>query len=284
MGLWRVAGGIGGLLVIGMTGSAVTLPDADDSLLRTHLLVTYYGNPHSAGMGILGRLREPARAAALRRQAAEYESLTPRRVLPAYHLVAVVAQPAPGADRMFRRRESRVIIEEMLRDARASGFHLVLDIQPGRADLGDEIAYLEPFLAQPDVHLAVDPEFAMSDLQIPGRELGHMMACDINDASAFLSQIVRRHRLPPKVLIVHQFATRMLPDASQIVGAPMVDVVLDMDGLGSQSLKIASYRTVTRRWPLDFTGFKIFYTMDTVPFSPAAVMQLRPVPAVVIYQ
>jgi hypothetical protein len=282
--LWRVGVVVGGLLLSGMFGSAGARTDPDVSLLRTHLLVTFYGNPHSAGMGILGRLREPERAAALSRQAAAYQAITSRRVVPAYHLVAVVAQPLPGADRTFRRRESTAVIEALLRDGRANGFHLVLDVQPGRARLLDELVALEPFLAQPDVHLAVDPEFAMSDLQVPGRELGHMMACDINEASAFLSGVVTRYRLPPKVLIVHQFTTRMLPDASRIVAAPMIDVVLDMDGFGGQSLKLASYRTVTRPWRLEFTGFKIFYTIDTAPFTPEAVMQLRPLPSVVIYQ
>jgi hypothetical protein len=106
---------------------------ASGSLLQSHLLVTYYGNPHAPAMGVLGELTGDARAAALRRQAEAYAALTTKRILGAYHLVAAVAQPHAGADGLWRRRESSQIIQQTLDDARRHGFHLVLDLQPGRA-------------------------------------------------------------------------------------------------------------------------------------------------------
>jgi hypothetical protein len=48
------------------------------SLLRHHVLVTWYGNPRSVGMGILGEQEGGARAAGLRRQAEAYTHLTPK--------------------------------------------------------------------------------------------------------------------------------------------------------------------------------------------------------------
>lgn len=279
-GMLLVALGLGIL----STAVAPVAVDPAPSLLRSHLLVTYYGNPHSARMGILGRLTGTARARALQDQADAYAPLTRKRVLPAYHLVAVVAQKDAGSDGTYRRRESTSVIARLLDEARTNGFHLVLDVQPGRAELAGELAWLRPFLTQPDVHLALDPEFDMLHGQVPGRMLGRMPAADINLASGFLSSLVRAHKLPPKVLIVHQFAVRMLPDGQSIETAPMVDLVLDMDGFGSQSLKLSSYRTVIRRWRGDFVGIKLFYTIDTNLFSPGQVMTLQPVPAVVIYQ
>lgn len=256
----------------------------DPSLLRTHLLVTFYGNPHSRAMGVLGQASGEARAAALRAQARAFVPLTDKRVLPAYHLVAVVAQPRPGADGMWRRRESRDVIAGLLAEARAHGFHLVLDIQPGHADLGDELNHLRPFLAEPDVHLALDPEFDMNEGQAPGRALGHTHALDVNLATSFLGSLITAYELPPKVLIVHQFTLGMLPDKPEIVPAPMIDLVLNMDGFGSQSLKLSSYRTIMRQSPLQFAGIKLFYTIDTGLFSPEQVMRLTPEPSVVIYQ
>jgi hypothetical protein len=67
-------------------------------------------------------------------------------------------------------------------------------------------------------------------------------------------------------------------------GAPNVDLVLNMDGFGSQNLKRDTYRTIFRQGPLDFAGIKLFYRQDTNLFGPAAVMAMSPRPSVVIYQ
>ena len=255
-----------------------------ESLLDTHLLVTWYGNPHSRQMGVLGESEGATRAAALRRQAEAFAPLTEKKIVPAYHLVAVVAQTTAGADGQWRRRESSPVIMSLLEEARSHGFALVLDVQPGRADIATELAYLKPFLVEPDVHLALDPEFDMGEGQRPGRELGHMHASDINVAIETLETMVNERNLPPKVLIVHQFTLAMLPDKEKIRVRPRIDLVLDMDGFGSRSLKLASYRAVMRQFALPFAGLKLFYRQDTNLFAPADVMQLEPIPSVVIYQ
>lgn len=254
------------------------------AFLDSHLLVTWYGNPHSRRMGVLGERSGRARADALRAQAAAYAPLTPKTVVPAYHLVAVIAQPAPGADAKYRRRESAAVIRALLGEARQYGFRLVLDIQPGHASLRDEVRALLPFLREPDVDLALDPEFAMAPGQVPGRQIGSMRAADINAAIDILEQAIVDHALPPKVLIVHQFTLAMLPDKRAIRPSPHVGVTLDMDGFGSQPLKLASYRAVMKQRALDFAGMKLFYRIDDGLFSPKQVMAVRPTPAVVIYQ
>jgi hypothetical protein len=271
-------------LTIPAIGSTRFREQADESLLDRHLLVTWYGNPHSPDMGVLGQRRGAERAEGLRRQAAEYVPLTSRRVLAAYHLVAIVAQRSAGDDGKWRRRESAGVIGGLLDEARANGFLVVLDVQPGRASVEDEVEYLRPFLMEPDVHLALDPEFDMSEGQVPGRELGHMHAADVNGALDVLEGIVSARPLPPKVLIVHQFTLGMLPDKEKIRTRPRIDLVLDMDGFGSQSLKRSSYRAVMRQRQLPFAGFKLFYRQDTDLLSPREVMRLVPAPSVVIYQ
>ena len=273
------------LLALVLFGLAATAPDAapDASLLKDHLLITWYGNPRSARMGVLGEHTGEGRAAGLRRQAAEYAALTPKRVLMAYHLVAVIAQCTPGADGLWRRRETRDVIETLLDEARANGFRLILDVQPGRSTVAAEVAALEPFLQEPDVDLALDPEFAMSDCEVPGRQIGRLRANDVNAALDRLERMIEARRLPPKILIVHQFRLDMLPDKTKIRSSRTIDVVLNMDGFGSQSLKLSSYRAVMRV-PLAFAGIKLFYRQDTHLFTPAQLMALTPVPAVVIYQ
>jgi hypothetical protein len=257
--------------------------NAEMSVLDRHLLVTWYGNPHSRQMGVLGQAGGAERASRLRQQAAAYVPLTGKRVLPAYHLVAVVAQATAGVDGKWRRRESSEVILSLLEEARSFAVALVLDVQPGRAAIEEELAFLTPFLEEPDVHLALSPEFDMSEGQRPGRELGHMHASDVNAALDVLEQILSAG-LPPKVLIVHQFKLSMLPDKEKIRTRPRIDLVLNMDGFGSRSLKLATYRTVMRQASLPFAGFKLFYRQDTNLFEPADVMRLTPVPSVVIYQ
>src|ERR1041385_4241617 len=68
------------------------------SVLDDNILVTWYGNPHSNRMGILGERKGDDLANGLKAQAAEYQKLTTKHVMIAYHLVTVVAQAAPGAD------------------------------------------------------------------------------------------------------------------------------------------------------------------------------------------
>ena len=268
---------LGGLVAPGSS------PATERSLLRDHMLVTWYGNPRSAGMGVLGEQSGDMRAAALRKQADAYARLTPKRVLMAYHLVAVIAQCTPGADGLWRRRETQDVIRGLLDEARANGFRLVLDIQPGRSTIPSEVDALAPFLAEPDVDLAVDPEYGMSDCQVPGKQIGALRAADVNAALDRLEAVIAARHLPPKILVVHQFRLDMLPDKTKIRSSGVVDVVLDMDGVGTQSLKLASYRAVMRQ-PLPYAGIKLFYREDRGLFTPAQVMSLLPTPAVVIYQ
>ena len=254
------------------------------SVLRNNLLVAWYGNPWTGRMGVLGRFTGTALADGLNRQADAYKKVTRKSVLPAYELIAVVAQAQPGPDGRYRRRETREVIERTLRQARAAGFKLVLDIQTGRSSVMPELAYLAPYLAEPDVYLALDPEFSMGSDGVPGRRIGTMRASEVNDAIAVLEWVMAAHHLPPKVLIVHQFTTGMLPDKEAIWTSPRLDVVLDMDGFGSPELKRHSYRTVLRQRELEFTGFKLFYIQDTNMLEPSQVLALNPQPAVIIYQ
>ena len=254
------------------------------SVLEKNLLVTWYGNPWSKRMGILGRLEGNALAEGLKRQAAGYAAATRKAVLPAYELVAIVAQPLPGRDGRYRRRESRYVIDRMLRAARAAGFKLILDVQTGRSTVLDELSYLAPYLQEPDVYLALDPEFSMGTDGVPGKRIGVMRADEVNDAIGVLEYLQARHQLPPKVLIVHQFTTGMLPDKDRIWTSAAVDIVLAADGFGSPALKRHTYATVLRQRSLAFSGFKLFYIQDSDLLQPSQVLELTPPPAVIIYQ
>lgn len=259
-------------------------PPAVRPVLSDHLLITWYGNPRTPRMGVLGRLKGAALAAGLRKQADAYARLTAKKTLAAYHLVAVIAQPSAWRDGMWRRRETHETIRALLDQARANDFKLVLDVQRGRSTIRAELEYLRPYLEEPDVYLALDPEFAMRNGETPGRKIGRMGAHEVNEAIDFLAAIVRERKLPPKVLIVHQFTLNMLADKENIRDSPLVDLVLSVDGFGDRPLKRANYSAVIRQRALEFAGIKLFYNEDTNLFAAKDVMTLRPEPAVIIYQ
>jgi hypothetical protein len=254
-----------------------------NSFLADHLLVTWYGNPWTARMGVLGGQTGAARARALQRQAGAYVPFTRKSVAGAYHLVAVVAQCLPGPDRLWRRREAPAVIDALLAEARANGFRLILDIQPGRAKLLDEAVWLTPFLRTEGVDLAIDSEFHMAECETPGVHVGATSAADVNAVIDLLERIIREEALGAKVLIVHQYRLDMLIDKPRIRASRLVDVVLNMDGFGSRALKLATYRDVMRQ-PLAFAGIKLFFRQDTDLFEPADVMRLEPTPSVIVYQ
>jgi hypothetical protein len=233
------------------------------------------GKPSLRGGGDLARM--------LSKQAAAYADLTDKNVIAGYELIAVVAQGSAGNDGKWRGREGK-LIDSMLEQARAHGFKLILDVQPGHSTYQEELACLLPWLEEPDVYLALDPEFDMWKGQTPDEQIGHTNSDEVNYAINYLDDIMTRKGLPPKVLIVHQFTLNMVPDMENIGRSPNVDLVLDMDGFGAQWLKLDSYRMVMDQGELDFAGIKLFYDQDPGIFSAADVMGMKPLPSVLIYQ
>jgi hypothetical protein len=159
-----------------------------------------------------------------------------------------------------------------------------LDAQIGRSTVADEVGVLLPYLARPDTHLALDPEFAMGSSQVPGQAIGSLDGSEINTAIRMLAELVEAERLPPKLLIVHQFLPSMITNAELIEPDPRVQLVVVMDGFGGPAAKISKYNTFIRDAGLDFGGIKLFYTHDLPLLEPEDVLGLEPAPDVIIYQ
>ena len=177
------------------------------------------------------------------------------------------------------------IIERVANWAETRGWVLILDIQPGLSSVEAELPYLIPFLKRPYVHLALDPEFAMKDGHLPGRDwMGNMDASEVNHAVDVLARIVDEQQLPPKMLVVHRFTYNMLKNASRIKRDPRVQVVIDMDGYGSPGSKMGAYRWFVVRHPVQYTGFKLFFKNDKPMLKPQEVLELYPKPMYIQYQ
>jgi hypothetical protein len=246
--------------------------------------VAFYGAPQDAQLGELG-IGTPAHAARkLLRQAAPYGRKT-RPVLPAMELISTVAANAPGPDGLYRTQQSAAVINGYLRAARRIKALLVLDIQPGHADFLSEARRLAHWLGQPDVGIALDPEWHTPGV-VPGTQIGSVTAAEINQVSDYVAGIVRARRLPEKLLVIHQFTDGMIQAKDQVLPRPGLAVTFNVDGFGDRPNKLSKYRAFTaqtRGGPFD-DGFKLFYHEDTNLMAPADVMALQPRPDLVVYE
>ena len=262
------------------------LPRGGRTLLPRYRLVGYAGSPGSPALGRLdvGKLED--RTGELVRLSRAYAA--GRLPMPVLELIATVVQSRPGRDGMYRTRVSDAVIAEHLAAARKIKGLLLLDIQPGRATFLDEVKAYSRWLAQPDVGLALDPEWAMGPGQVPMRVFGHATGRDIDAVSAYVAGIVRAQRLPEKALVFHQLAPAIVTGEGQIRRRPGVVVIKSVDGIGTRAMKTETWTRLTRRMPGTMqAGFKLFFDEDRRQgplMTPAQVLALRPQPAYVLYE
>jgi hypothetical protein len=259
------------------------LPGGGRRIFPDRRVVAFYGAPQSPRLGVLG-IGSPAHAAArLQRVARAYARRT-RPVLPAFELIATIATAGPGDDGLHRAHQSAATIERYLLAARRAKALLVLDVQPGRGDFLSEAKLLEQWLLQPDVGLALDPEWHVGADEVPGKTIGTVAAGEINAVSTYLSDLVGKHGLPEKLFVVHQFTQGMIGDKQRVQAPPGLAVTMNVDGFGSPADKVSKYKAFTSEAARFNDGFKLFYEEDTKLMSPRAVLALGPPPDLVVYE
>lgn len=265
--------------------TATTAPPMTTSPLDTYRLVTYYGHPASNRMGILGEFDPEVMMQKLKAQTAAYTAADPTRPgLCTIELIASVAQGSPGEKGLWLLHTSDSDIEKYAQLAEKHGCLLLLDIQMGYDTVANDVAAILPFLKRPYVHLAIDPEFHVKPGQVPGEHYGSVSAAEVMGAAQVLSDLVKEHNIPDKILVIHQFREDMLPDKQNIKPVPHVDMVVMMDGWGSPGSKVTNYHTFVRDEPIQYGGIKLFYRQDEPVMTPKEVLELDPSPLVVIYQ
>jgi hypothetical protein len=242
------------------------------------------------GASTLGRLG----TGPLDQRVAELEKRGPayragRDILPVLEVIATVVQGSPGRDGTYRVRINDDQIKIYLRAARRHRALLLLNIQPGRSEFLPEVKAYRKWLTEPDVGIALDPEWAMDPGQVPGRAYGHTTGAELDGVAAYLSDLVQAHHLPEKVLVYHQVARSVVRRESGLRPHPGVAVVKSVDGLGPPGPKVTTYRAVNRTTPkFVHAGFKLFFTEDRRNhgrlMSPREVLALHPRPEYVMYE
>lgn len=261
----------------------------EGALLPFHRVVAYYGNFYSTQMGVLGEYDRAKVIDMLRTEVRKWETAdTSTPVIPAIHYIAVTAQRYPGKDGKYRARMPGSEIEKALAMAEEMDGIVFLDIQVGLSTLEKEIPVYEEFLKMPRVHLGIDPEYSMKTGARPGTQIGSFDAEDINFASDYLGELVKKYRVPPKILVVHRFTEGMVTNYRKIRTRPEVQVVINMDGFGSREKKKNTYYQSIYKQPVQFAGFKLFYKNDRAGGQPIMeakdVLKLVPRPVYIQYQ
>lgn len=259
--------------------------DLSNGPLKGNRLVAYYGAPLSSQMGVLGEYGKQEMMQKLKAQTRAYSAADPAHpAIPTIEFIASTAQRDPGPQGLYIGRTSPKVIEEYAKLAEQNHALLMLDVQLGRDSVMDEVKALEPFLKRPYVHLAIDTEYHVGPGQVPGVDLGHVDGSEIEPAIQYLDNLVKQNNLPDKILLVHQFQSGIVTNKQLIRPTNNIQVVLNADGFGKTVDKYAKYRILVRDEPLQYGGFKLFYTQDTPLLSPEQVVKLDPAPAVIEYQ
>lgn len=252
---------------------------------REALYVALYGFPGSRTLGSLG---EQDAAAGVRRaqDAARPYADFGRRVVPTFEILASVASAEAGADGDYSNEFDPARFRPHLDAAAAAGMHVVFDLQTGRSRFPDQAREYEALWLFPHVSIALDPEWRVGPTQRPGGGfIGSVDAAEVNETIDYVDGLIRRHGLPPKMCIVHQFDPSMITNKEQIRGTDLVQVVIQMDGFGTLAMKRGSWaRTVADLPDGAFTGWKNFYDEDQPTPTPAETMANEPRPHYVSYQ
>ena len=264
----------------------VELPRGGREVFPRYRLVGYSGLTGAATLGRLGTGPLDQRVREMERRARPYA--TDREVLPVLEVIATIVQADPGRDGTYRTRISDDEIAVYLKAARKGRALLLLNIQPGRADFLDEAKAYKRWLKEPDVGLALDPEWAMGPNQVPGAVFGRTTGRELNGVAAYLADVVADHDLPEKVLVYHQLAPYIVRQESGLRRHEGVALVKSVDGIGSRGAKTATYKAVNRTTPDHVhAGFKLFYTEDAregALMTPKQVLALKPRPEYVLYE
>ena len=162
----------------------------------------------------------------------------------------MVAAAHPGESGRYNTRQEDKVIRRYLRAARKAKALLILDIQPGRSDFFTETVRLRKWLKEPDVGLAIDPEWRMGPGEVPGQRdrLGRGARGQRHHGVAGKAR--RGRNLPEKLFLIHQFTDDMVDDTELQARAGSGDGA-QRRRLRRPGNKIAKYHDFTKS-PRDF--------------------------------
>lgn len=261
-------------------------PSGGRVLLPAYRFIALYGTPDDPSLGVLGQQPLGATLDRAKALAATYQPLMGEHALPTLEIIATVASAYPEPDGSYSRTIDSAKLMSWVQAAQQAGIYVVLDLQPGRSSFLSQAQQHEQLLTQPNVGLALDPEWRLAPDQVPLDQIGSVGIDEVNQTVQWLAELTRQHKLPQKLFLLHQFRLSMLPDRTRLdTTHPELAYIIQMDGQGTQPQKQDSWNAITAApTPTNYFGWKNFYTQDASLRSPEETMQLVPAPWYISYQ
>jgi hypothetical protein len=264
------------------------LPGGGQLLFPGHFLVALYGSPGTGALGVLGEQDAAASVERARAHAAPYEALVPdATVVPAFEIIATVASAVAGPDGNYSTELPVEQLRPWVEAAGEAGLYVVLDLQPGRTDFVTQAEQYRSLLELPHVGLAVDPEWRLGPGQVHLAQIGSVSIDEVNRLVTWLADLTRAGDLPQKLLVLHQFQVRMVPERERLdTSRDELAVMVHADGQGGQGDKQATWRTLRQTAPDAVAwGWKNFYDEDLPMLTPEqTIAQVSPRPQLISYQ
>ena len=248
---------------------------------KNELIVAYYGRPGVKSLGVLGQHSIETLKPIIKKKAREYAKVTGRHVKPGFDIIYGLAAAAPGPRKDYIIHLNSKKLVPYINAAKNEGFVVFIDTQLGKHTPQDAIHHVLKYLKYPNVHIAIDPEFEVSNLSVrPGKKIGHITGEWINQVQAIMDKYMREHGISEKkMLVIHMFRHSMVTNKTHVKHYKNIDLIMNLDGHGSPKLKIDIYNAIYRKAAADKVagGFKLFFNEDHPMMTPKQVMGITPV-------
>lgn len=268
--------------------TGVELPGGGQLALPDRTYVALYGTPGTGALGVLGEQPPEETVTRAEELAAAYQELTDEPVVPTLEIIVSIASAGAGDDGNYSNELPVDQVRPLVDLAGEHGLYVVLDLQPGRTDFLTQAQRYEELLELPHVGLALDPEWRLQPHEVHLTQIGQVGVDEIDQVVTWLADLTREHDLPQKVLVLHQFQARMIPDVNEVDRSRSeVAVLVHADGQGAQPDKQQTWRSLHAHAPdVEHWGWKNFYDEDVPgPLTPEETMSLvDPVPDFISYQ
>jgi hypothetical protein len=271
-------------LAVAETG--IQLPGGGQVLFPARRIVALYGTPGTPALGVLGHQGVLAGVARAKATAAQYSRLVKVPVIPAFEIIATVAQASAGGQHTYSFESTVSSLRPWVSAASKAGMYVTLDLQPGRANLLAQAKRYQSLLRLPNVGLALDPEWKLQPGQLPLHQIGSVSITEVNSVVTWLAALTARYHLPQKLLELHEFRLTMIQDVARLdTHHDDLAIVVNMDGQGAPGTKLATWQAVVAHAPPGvYFGWKDFYTKDTPMLGPVRTIGHRPEPVLISYQ
>jgi hypothetical protein len=287
----RFVGGVpeGAEWELAVLANGIQLPGGGFHILPdegTRRYVAFYGHPDTTALGVLGE-QPPNETLERMRPFLDSYAGDGAQTIPTFEIIVSVASAGPTDDGDYSYEWPIETFRPLVDAAVANGGYVVLDLQPGRDDFLTQAQLYQELLLLPNVGLALDPEWRLTPDQVHLEQVGRVDAAEVNTVIHWLADLVRDNGLPQKMLVLHSFRTTMIQNRELLEDRPELQVVMQMDGDGTEAQKDNTWLTLREGFEDAFWswGWKNFFDEDEPgPPTPESTMAKEPSPVYVSYQ